>query len=295
MTRNSNQFYCGERLRDGSVCGEAFTRAGNLQRHLRVQHQAEMPARFRFIHMVPDANGSLTEVQDEAHVTNEQPESTAEEPSWKAAMDQMSRNAESIAMHTSSIVSAVTNNRDGIGSEASQQAGRGETPGAREGGDAPHPARDAAFRFGRGLYLTPMPSYLVKRSRPVPSQQCALSWLSQKTKERVDRTVSRLMRSWGVTPDYSASCILVPAKWKSRNPAQVLSELNPQDFTAINSTRLELKANDHQTSFARAAAWFGDWGPKRGVDLDNFLEAGPFQRMVRKNDSSSGRDNETIG
>lgn len=276
--RNSNQFRCGERLRDGSVCGEAFTRAGNLQRHLRVQHQAEMQAQFRFIHMVADPNGSLVEVQDEDHEgptppgAHDNAETTVETPDWRAAVDLMSRNAESIAIHTSSIASAVRDNNSAIATGATaRHAGRGEIPWA---------GRDAGFRLGRGIYRQPMPSYIVKRSRPAPLQQCALSWLSQKTKARVDRTISRLMRSWGAPPDYTASCILVPAKWKSRNPAQVLNELNMQDFAAINSTRLELKADDHQTSFARAAAWFSDWGPKRGVDLDNFLEAGPFQRMV---------------
>lgn len=278
--RNSKQFRCSEHLPDGSVCGEAFTRAGNLQRHLRVQHQAEMAARFKFIHMVPDANGSLVEVQDEAHngptppSPHDKDEATVETPDWRAAIDLMSRNAESIAMHTSSIISAVRNDSSNFTtSDTARRAGQGQIPG---------PGREAGFRFGRGVYQQPVPSYIVKRSRPAPLQQCALSWLSQKTKARVDRTINRLMRLWGASPDYTASCILVPAKWKSRNPAQVLDKLTIQDFTAINSTRLELKADDHQTSFARAAAWFSDWGPRRGVDLDNFLEAGPFRRMVSR-------------
>lgn len=36
--------------------------------------------------------------------------------------------------------------------------------------------------------------------------------------------------------------------------------------------------SDHTTAAARAAAWFGQW-PRSGVELDNFLECGPFQRM----------------
>lgn len=35
---------------------------------------------------------------------------------------------------------------------------------------------------------------------------------------------------------------------------------------------------DHTTSLARALAWFGNW-PRNGIQLDNFLECGPFRRM----------------
>ncbi|KAI0533113.1 hypothetical protein GGR58DRAFT_135050 [Xylaria digitata] len=37
------------------------------------------------------------------------------------------------------------------------------------------------------------------------------------------------------------------------------------------------KHDDHITTLARAIAWFGNW-PRTGVQFNNFLEAGPYQR-----------------
>lgn len=286
MTRSSKaRFRCGERLRDGSVCGEVFTRAGNLQRHLRVQHQAEMAARFRFVYMVPDGNGGLREEQDDsrddspaARTAHECVDLAATARDWRAAVDSIARHAESIATYSSNIasVAAMDDNTGGAPKRKRQ-------PPADDEGDGAVPvSRNKAFRFGRARYNSPLPQYLVKRSRASPSQQCAVSWLSSRTKARVDDQVSRLMRSWGVGVEYEASCILVPAKWKKRNPTQVLAQVSFEECAFMESDRLELKADDHQTTFARAVAWFNDWSsPKRGIDLDNFLESGPFQRMVR--------------
>lgn len=280
------RFRCGERLQDGSVCGEVFARAGNLQRHLRVQHQAEMPTRFRFVYMIPDGDGDLREEQDEsrdehpaAQPAHESVDLAATARDWKAAVDSIARHAESIATHSSNIASAVALD----GSTAGGAPKRKRHPSADgEDDGAPQTSRNRAFRFGRAMYRSPMPQYPVKQSRASPSQQCALSWLSSRTKARVDKSVSRLMRSWGVGPEYEASCILVPARWKTRNPAQVLAQASFEECAALESDRLELKADDHQTVFARAVAWFKDWSsPKRGIDLDNFLESGPFERMVR--------------
>lgn len=278
------RFRCGERFRDGSVCDEVFTRAGNLQRHLRVQHQAEMPARFRFVYMIPDGDGDLREEQDEsrneppaARPAHESVDLAATARDWKAAVDSIARHAESIATHSSSIASAVALDGSTAGGAPKRKlSADGEDDGALPMG------RNKAFRFGRAMYRSPLPQYLVKQSRASPSQQCALSWLSSRTKVRVDKSVSRLMRSWGVGLDYEASCVLVPAKWKKRNPAQALAQTSFEECAVMESERLEIKADDHQTTFARAVAWFKDWSsPKRGIDLDNFLESGPFQRMVR--------------
>ena len=48
----------------------------------------------------------------------------------------------------------------------------------------------------------------------------------------------------------------------------------------VHDTRPTFKFLDYTTLFARAAAWFADksW-PRRGVDLDGFLDGGPWQPM----------------
>lgn len=38
------------------------------------------------------------------------------------------------------------------------------------------------------------------------------------------------------------------------------------------------KYSDHKTTAARAIGWFGKW-PRSGIELDNFLECGPYKRM----------------
>ncbi|KAI1366954.1 hypothetical protein F5Y08DRAFT_109276 [Xylaria arbuscula] len=37
------------------------------------------------------------------------------------------------------------------------------------------------------------------------------------------------------------------------------------------------KYDDHMTTLARAVAWFANW-PRTGIQLDNFLEVGPYRR-----------------
>lgn len=109
-----------------------------------------MVARFKFIHMVPDANGSLVEVQDEVHngptlpSPHDKDKATVKTPDWRAAINLMSWNAELIAMHTLSIISAVRNDSSNFTtSNMARHIGQGQIP--RLG-------REAGFRFGRGVY-----------------------------------------------------------------------------------------------------------------------------------------------
>lgn len=132
---------------------------------------------------------------------------------------------------------------------------------------------------GRAACNLPMPSYPVKPSRATPEQQRAITWLTQGARETAIRAVTRLMADWGLGPNHTASCLLVPAKWRACNPQQLIRSLAHEDYPHAGSERLELKIDDHQTTFARALSWFRDWDPpRRGIDLDNFLEAGAWRR-----------------
>lgn len=132
---------------------------------------------------------------------------------------------------------------------------------------------------GRAAYNLPLPSYPVKPSRATPRQQRAITWLTQDARQTAIKAVTRLMSDWGLRPNHTASCLLVPAKWRACNPQQLIRSLTQEDCPHAGSERLELKIDDHQTTFARALSWFRDWAPpRRGIDLDNFLEAGAWRR-----------------
>lgn len=159
------------------------------------------------------------------------------------------------------------------GSPARDRAAQPEGAAATGGAEG-HPRSN-----GRAAYSLPLPSYPVKPSRATPRQQRAITWLTQDARETAIRAVTRLMGDWGLGPSHAASCLLVPAKWRARNPQQLIRSLAPEDYPHAGSERLELKIDDHQTTFARALSWFRGWDqPRRGIDLDNFLEAGAWRR-----------------
>lgn len=97
--------------------------------------------------MVFDANSGLVELQNEIYDRStplsvyNKIEAVVEDFGWMVAMDLMSRNAESIAMYISSIVSAVRSSSSSINTV--RYAGRGEILCAQ---------RDVEFSFGRGMY-----------------------------------------------------------------------------------------------------------------------------------------------
>lgn len=51
----------------------------------------------------------------------------------------------------------------------------------------------------------------------------------------------------------------------------------------------DLKIGDHHCKLARASAWFSeDKWPRTGIELDNFMEIGPFQRHDGSHRCSQG-------
>ncbi|KAK6210921.1 hypothetical protein LQW54_005799 [Pestalotiopsis sp. IQ-011] len=124
-----------------------------------------------------------------------------------------------------------------------------------------------------------VPSYEVKRSRVSRHQQCALSWLSEDAVRHFGQYIRALLGSWGVDgADSESSCVLVPADWLSLNPVDILPLFGPDRCPKRRAERPRYKFDDHWTTLARAAAWFGKY-PRTGVELDNFLGAGPFKTM----------------
>lgn len=125
-----------------------------------------------------------------------------------------------------------------------------------------------------------MPTYVVKRSRKHLGQQQALDWLKAYGKDRFDEKLAALLSQWGVKETHEGTCVLCPQAWSSLEPIHIMDLFDADKCPAAGSGRLTYQYSDHATAFVRAKVWFqdGHW-PRKGVELDNFLGAGPFKPM----------------
>ena len=143
------------------------------------------------------------------------------------------------------------------------------------------PRSAAIHTCGRTLRAAtrdPVPIYDVKTSKRFQSQQRGLDWLTGKAKTVFDERYETLLSSWGVKPGYQDTCIHVPDEWRLADPREIHARLGQQALPTSESSRAFYSYSDHTTTLARAKAWFSQW-PRTGVQLDNFLDCGPFQAM----------------
>ncbi|KAJ3573947.1 hypothetical protein NPX13_g4523 [Xylaria arbuscula] len=131
--------------------------------------------------------------------------------------------------------------------------------------------------LGRGRFQDVMPSYEAPSSKKYPGQQRGLQWLSKAGKDTMEAFVSEIMASWGVKVTHSGTCIVWPQDWQALDPETVAGLLTFENTPPIDSDRSLYKYDDHMTTLARAVAWFANW-PRTGIQLDNFLEVGPYRR-----------------
>ena len=126
----------------------------------------------------------------------------------------------------------------------------------------------------------PVPQYEVKmsKSNQLQGQQRGIHWLTSDAKKVFEERYAAILSGWGVKPDYEDTCIVVPADWCRANPRDLYTHANERELPTMESPRAVYTYSDHTTSLARTKAWFSQW-PRRGVELDNFLECGPFSPM----------------
>lgn len=79
---------------------------------------------------------------------------------------------------------------------------------------------------------------------------------------------------------HKGTCVLCPEDWSSLDPMVIMKLFNNDKSPTAGSGRLSYQYKDHATAFVRARAWFSEesW-PRIGIELDNFLEGGPFKPM----------------
>ncbi|KAK6210913.1 hypothetical protein LQW54_005791 [Pestalotiopsis sp. IQ-011] len=124
----------------------------------------------------------------------------------------------------------------------------------------------------REYFQEVLPKYDVKLSKSA-NQQKGVQWLTYAGKSSFDAWIGGLMASWGLSSSVGSCsiCITCPADWVHLEAGDVASNLHQGNSPMYTYS-------DHTTTAARAAAWFGRW-PRRGIELDNLIECGPFQRM----------------
>ncbi|KAI1327666.1 hypothetical protein F5Y16DRAFT_420725 [Xylariaceae sp. FL0255] len=142
--------------------------------------------------------------------------------------------------------------------------------------DSGEHARQQADRSMHALQAIPV--YESRRCRKHTKQIRALQWISQDGADKFEEHLCKILASWGVTPAYTSNCLLISADWANLDPAKIMSLFSFQSCPSKTTPLPPYRYANHQTSLARAIAWFSKW-PRNGVELDNFTGAGPFKKM----------------
>ncbi|KAI1772270.1 hypothetical protein F4818DRAFT_444497 [Hypoxylon cercidicola] len=255
----SREFECPERTKTGRKCGKTFTRLWNLKRHLKLQHQTSQ------VQVGSGFANLFTELPP-----RDRDQSTGDEDRLghgKSAMLQLPGIAQLLQPP-----------------QLQEPARLAAEPIVLAGGAATGPAGTAPREIvpqnwsARLQFKDHMPIYNIKLSKKNPPQPKAIDWLTAAGKEAFDGYIERVMASWGVKPCHSGICIMWPQDWVGLGPAGVVAALTFESCPLVDSDRSTYKYSDHITVTARAAAWFGSW-PRSGIEFDNFMECGPFERM----------------
>ncbi|KFY57250.1 hypothetical protein V496_06486 [Pseudogymnoascus sp. VKM F-4515 (FW-2607)] len=123
-----------------------------------------------------------------------------------------------------------------------------------------------------------MPTYEVRGSKKKLGQQKAIEWLTAYAKAQFSDYFSEILCQWGVKDTHKGSCILVPADWAALDPIKMAEQFEFKNCPLKGAMSPNFSLGDHITNLTRAIAWFGQW-PRTGIELDNFLGAGPFKPM----------------
>ncbi|RYP13475.1 hypothetical protein DL765_006888 [Monosporascus sp. GIB2] len=134
--------------------------------------------------------------------------------------------------------------------------------------------------LGPSRFREVMPRYDIKLPKRFDTQQRAIEWLGSAAKREFQCHISGILRRWGLAPSHVGTCVIWPRDWSNLDVGAIIDRLTHQSCPLVDSERAMFRYSDHQTNVARAAAWFSDsqW-PRSGIQLDNLLECGPFQRM----------------
>ncbi|KAI1346358.1 hypothetical protein F5Y01DRAFT_319799 [Xylaria sp. FL0043] len=131
--------------------------------------------------------------------------------------------------------------------------------------------------LGRARFCDVAPAYDAVASKKYAGQIKGVQWLSGSGKDRLEAYVTGVMASWGVSMTHAGTCVVWPEDWRALEPEALAGLLKFENCPLVDSGRAMYRYDDHKTMLARAIAWFKDW-PRTGVQLDTFLESGPYQR-----------------
>ncbi|KAI1455683.1 hypothetical protein F4805DRAFT_459516 [Annulohypoxylon moriforme] len=282
--REVRQHRCTELAGDGAVCGLTFNRKWNFKRHLRNQHRQSQ--------VRPGSTFVVSHPRNDIRVRL---------PPIRQAVEYLHTPSPEPACGPETFAGKLQGPSEPPGEPPGGERHTNAQPEASPGPQAAKNSRGAPkdLLLGRARLVEVMPTYEVKLSKSQPHQK-AIEWLSCAARDVLHARVADIMGSWGVGPSHSGTCVLWPQDWAMLRPSAIVDLLSFESCPLIDSDRavrmradapLELaearrslqrlqifKHSDHVTSLARAIAWFGEW-PRSGIQLDNFLECGPFQRM----------------
>lgn len=271
---------------NGELCNKPFSNASNLKRHIRKEHGSES---ITFVH-----HSSSGERRKSINVVSSAHQSHLPMPQSSAFV---------IQPPTTSLVDLQNLSSGAMSSELTLPAKcrhpcQHQLPSADD--EAPfQPEPDPPTSVGtwtapstqkrrRSSTLDSrrtnfqrrpvMPKYEVKQSKKRGNQQRALEWLSEKGLTAWREDYYSRLASWARKTGYKAPCLLLPDEWKAANPLDLLALFDGRNFPPFDARRASYSYADHSTAMARAAAWYSEW-PRTGIELDNFLNCGPYGRM----------------
>lgn len=265
--RPREEHQCLEPGINGGVCGRKFSRRWNLKRHIQTQHMTVDPSALVGTHYkasLPFGMAAGTSVAPEALLQNEFDISPAQRPTREphppsgppSGNLDISTPSQQAGEETLPSIPAYPPCRSpicplpGTADQAQLPAGSGVRRqgalGKRLPGTWPDPTEeriskrpraDKAGRpcagLGRAVFTEIMPAYDVKRSKTHPQQQRGLQWLSQEGKLIFDQHLESLMRSWGVKPRHSGTCVLWPQDWMALDPEKIAEILTYENCPLV--------------------------------------------------------------
>ena len=140
------------------------------------------------------------------------------------------------------------------------------------------PGRHGMNRVISSISKEPIPDYPVKLAKDKFGEK-AVGWLLEATRDQFLTRFAALLARWGVRIGHQGTCVPCPEKWRAADTLKLLDLMGSRQFPDVKTSRASYRNSDHTTTLARAAAWFVDWRPRRGVELDNFLGCGDHQKL----------------
>ena len=110
-------------------------------------------------------------------------------------------------------------------------------------------------------------------------QQRDFSWFSTLAKENHDQKREHKLIQWKMTSEHKSICVFCSDDWKHFDFLNLMTLCFKDNYSFQTATRAWYSYLNHETSFARATAWFDVKWSRSNVKFDNFMNYESYKSM----------------